>query len=478
MQVLIRGRQLLVEDLIRKDQAVEAAEVLQITRNFGLGTDAMCFRVILNSLVSSRNLKEAAELWSAVSDPEDPPAEDETLDKEQPGLWAEAALKDDASVLRTWIYSVAEACVESDPVFPEPDGLAGLRESARSAFERLRTNHKLGSQDFRAEIILTVADDPSTAFRLAKNARDAESMLPDNVMSEHGVLVPEIWEALVRSFCRKNDFEAARKVVDEAGPSEESVLRAFNALIAQLALEERFDDALSLAKAMRTQRFLIPDTETILALLSPYHGKLVGQVDPEDGEDIARAATLRAERVIAVFSQFVFDNTFAKRDEGSKSDQDLVFSIALTEQPDSSNATKDQGTDMPLDFVGNEWVVHHLLRAVAHVSGSAHLVDDAFRRVLELDLVGPPTSRLHGVHIESLLIAGAPGRAAGHLRKAYLANGLHPEAGRLATIWLALSEAGRLREADELLDFARTIGSDAMVNEVEVIEKHFVKQKV
>ncbi|KAI9032388.1 hypothetical protein DFJ74DRAFT_654289 [Hyaloraphidium curvatum] len=225
------------------------------------------------------------------------------------------------------------------------------------------------------------------------------------------------------------------------------------------------------ASSMRRDRFLLPDGVTVASLL-------LGLRDPPAPQDAmdapppppSEADVLRARRVLDVFSSLVFDPTFAPA-MGQPADDPPLFSDQA-----APPAPADAGRDMPIDLSDFPFAAHLLLRSAAVATRSGAAVAECHRRIVSLDLVpGEDPRRLSGTLVSALVMAGSPARAGGHLRRAW-EGGEAPEAGRVATVWLALDGAGRREEAGRWLEFARGMGGE-VGGEVEVLEAYFKKRE-
>lgn len=481
---------MLLQDYARNGAPEEAFDLLDVTRRFGLGAEKRDVELVLACLLREGWYKESAELWSGIVEniPEESVEETGTT---QPGLWAEAALKNDAELLRGFVIGVAEISgmevVDLESWFAKSAGkeadkeklekesaLAGLREAGRRAMDRLNALDPDGSQRIlRARILLAAPDDPSEAVRLVIGAASAARALPDAELAEHAAVQGEVWAAIVASFARKGEFDHAREVINQAGPSEAAALDAANALVAGLSWAGQFEPALQFAHGLR-QKLLLPDSETLLSVIRPFRKAQV-VIDPEDPAEIREQATKDAGSVVRTFAALAFNPSYSNmigRLAGHTS-PDVPFNSSVE---DAERKTEDQGTDMPLDLNHADWVGPLLLRSVAVSTRSADLVDETLLRLTQLGIL-QDSEKLGRAHVEALLVAGNPGRAARAMRKSWALKSVQPEVGRLGSVWLALKEAGRLEEAGELASWAKGVGSDALLAELEVVEKYFVERE-
>jgi pentatricopeptide repeat protein len=452
---------------------------LRISRKFGLGADAGALSGVLGCLIRTGDLKGAAELWSEVVEisadvvEAEEGQEDGVKKEDQPGLWAEASLGRDISVLRAWIHAVSEACVpspEAEPDEMEPEGIAGCRESARRALDAIPVQDRTGA-DRRAQILLTAFDDPASAMAMALEAIKAARGRKDVAIGGDTVSVPEVWAAIVIGFANQGKLDQAREACDRAGPTEECALAATNALISALAKSGDFSDALKTAAAMRSKKMLLPDEQTVLALLRPFRNAAL-LTDPDDPPEVAKAGRDAASNVVRVFAALAFDPGFSQMigQINGRPSEDVPFTPSRI-PAGAPPAPKDKGPDMPIDLSSAPWSAPLLLRSVAISTRSADLVDEAHRRLLDLSHIESGDPIPHRTHAEALLLCGAPGRAALRIRASFEEHRVAPEAGRVASVYLKLKEEGRMEEALAIVEFLK--GVDGAQAEIEVIEKYF-----
>jgi len=479
--VLLRARKLLIDEYARygsQAAAEEAEEVLRISRRFGLGADAGALSGVLGCLIRTGDFKGAAELWSEVVEisadvvEAEEGQEDGVKKEDQPGLWAEASLGKDVSVLRAWVHAVSEACVpspEAEPDELEPEGLAGCRESARRALDAIPVQDRTGA-DRRAQILLTAFDDPASAMAMALEAISAARGRKDVAIGGDTVSVPEVWAAIVAGFASQGKLDKAREACDRAGPTEECALAATNALVSALAKSGDFSGALQTAAAMRS-KLLLPDGQSVLALLRPFRNAAL-LTDPEDPPEVAQAGRDAASNVVRVFAALVFDPGFSQMigQINGRPSEDAQFTASRI-PAGAPPAPKDKGPDMPIDLSSAPWSAPLLLRSVAISTRSADLVDEAYRRLLDLAHIEAGDPIPHRTHAEALLLCGAPGRSALRIRASFEEHGVAPEAGRVASVYLKLKDEGRTEEGLSIVEFLK--GVEGAQAEIEVIEKYF-----